>query len=63
MRQMLLIALAALVLTSCGVKRSLVKPEDVVAHEEERARELNEREADRREEQQRQQLLRPIQTH
>lgn len=60
MRAMALLTLAALILASCGVKRSLIRPEDVPAYEEERAREMEQRERERQEEQQRQQVLQPI---
>ena len=49
-----------LVVTACGVQRPLMRPSEVQAHEEKRAKEMQQREADRKAEEQRQQLLQPI---
>ncbi len=61
MTRALLMVMAALMLTSCGVKRPLMKPEDIAAHEEKRAKENEQREVDRKAEEQRRQMLQAIQ--
>ena len=61
MRMSLLLIAFTLALSACGVKRPLMKPEDVPAYEEKRTKEMQERLREREEDQKRQQLLQPIQ--